>query len=291
MNVVVLGSSGQLASHLKEWLPHANFLSRAEVDLADGDALERTLRAARPTHIINAAAYTAVDRAESEPALAWAVNAEAPAAMARVANALDIPLVHISTDYVFDGRQSTPWRPDDAVNPINVYGRTKLAGEIAVKTLCRRHWILRTSWVFSEYGANFLKTMVRLAGERAELRVVEDQRGRPTYAGDLARLAVKLVEDGEARCAYGLYHATGGPVVSWRDFAETIVDVGTNAGVVPRRIPVIGIPSSDYPTPAMRPRNSALEPSEALAWSDELRFDWQAAVRRVIDKLAQSKAE
>jgi dTDP-4-dehydrorhamnose reductase len=288
MSGVVIGSSGQLASHLKELLPDARFLSRADVDLASSTQLERVLRDAKPTsYLVNAAAYTAVDRAESEPALAWAVNAAAPATMARVAQDLRIPFVHVSTDYVFSGEGDRPWRTDDPLRPVNAYGRTKLAGELAVQTLCSRHWILRTSWVFSEHGANFVKTMLRLAAERPELRVVADQRGQPTYAGDLARLVAALVsrpsEDDQAH--YGIHHATGGPAVTWRDFAETIVGMAFEAGLLKRRTPVIGIATSEYPTPAKRPANSVLQPSETLSKATQVDFDWQAGLQRMLQQL------
>ena len=292
MNVVVVGSNGQLARHLRDLLPDARFLSRADADLADLAGLRKALLAAQPSHIVNAAAYTAVDRAESEPELAWSINADAPAALAQIAHTLAVPLVHVSTDYVFDGNGTAPWRTDDAVNPLNVYGRTKLAGELAVRTLCARHWILRTSWVFSEYGTNFVKTMLRLARERSELRVVDDQRGQPTYAGDLAQLIARLVTDplaGET-FQYGVHHATGGPAVSWREFADAIVELGYRAGMLPRRVPVIGIRTAEYPTPARRPENSVLEPSTDLATLNMVRFDWRAGLERVIGALERSAA-
>lgn len=290
MSGLVIGSTGQLASHLRELLPQARFLSRADADLAHSTELAKVLHQANPSYIVNAAAYTAVDRAESEPHVAWAVNAEAPATMARVANALSIPLVHVSTDYVFDGTGERPWRTDDPVNPLNVYGRTKLAGELAVRTLCPRHWILRTSWVFSEYGANFVKTMLRLAGQGSQpLRVVDDQRGRPTYAGDLARLIAQLVAQpgGDETPRYGIHHATGGPAVSWREFAEVVVDRGFAVGLLKRRVPVVGIRTVDYPTPAKRPANSVLEPDEILAL-EPFQFDWRAGLERMMQRLSRT---
>jgi dTDP-4-dehydrorhamnose reductase len=286
MSVVVLGSRGQLASHLRDLMPKAVFLPRGEADLADAAALRKALLAAQPSCIVNAAAYTAVDRAESEPALAWVVNAEAPAVMARVANELGVPLIHVSTDYVFGGEAGNGWRVSDAVYPINTYGRTKLAGELAITTLCARHWILRTSWVFSEYGSNFVKTMLRLAAERPELRVVDDQRGRPTYAGDLARLVASLTASPET-LPYGLHHATGGSAVSWREFADSIVEVGYRVGLLAHRVPVRGIPTSDYPTPARRPANSVLEPDALPAGTV---FDWQAGLERVVGILKRTSA-
>jgi dTDP-4-dehydrorhamnose reductase len=289
MKLVVVGSSGQLATHLRELLPQARFLSRADADLSDASALEKTLRDAQPTCIVNAAAYTAVDRAETERALAWSVNAHAPGVMATVAASLDVPLLHVSTDYVFGGQSERPWRATDPVNPTSVYARTKLAGELAVSTLCARHWILRTSWVFSEHGTNFVKTMLRLAGQRSELRVVDDQRGRPTYARDLARLITETVSSPSPHevLPYGVHHATGGPAVSWREFADTIVDVGYRLGVLARKVPVIGITTAEFPLPAPRPANSVLEPGALPAG---IRFDWQAGLERAIGELKSMSA-
>jgi dTDP-4-dehydrorhamnose reductase len=284
MNLVVVGSTGQLARHLRELLPHARFLSRADVDLADPSRLEQALLAAQPSCIVNAAAYTAVDRAESEPALAWAVNAIAPALMAQTAEKLGVPLIHVSTDYVFGGQTQAPLRASDPVQPINAYGRTKLGGELAVAALCKQHWILRTSWVFSEHGANFVKTMLRLAADRPELRVVDDQHGKPTYAADLAQLVARLATTPAASSIlpYGVHHATGGPAVSWRQFADKIIDAGYGAGLLPRRVPVIGITTAEYPTPARRPANSVLE---AASLPEGTTFDWQAGLERVISAL------
>jgi dTDP-4-dehydrorhamnose reductase len=289
MSVVVLGSSGQLATHLREILPQARFLSRVDADLADAAALERALLAAQASFIVNAAAYTAVDRAESEQPAAWAVNAGAPAVMATIAAKLNVPLVHVSTDYVFGGHSDAPWRVNDPVNPVSVYARTKLAGELAVATLCARHWILRTSWVFSEHGANFVKTMLRLAAQRPELRVVNDQRGRPTYARDLALLIAKLASSSQpdAVLPYGLHHATGGPAVSWREFADAIVEAGYRLGVLAQKVPVIGITTAEYPTPAKRPSNSVLEPT---VYATGITFDWQAGLERVIANLKRIAA-
>jgi dTDP-4-dehydrorhamnose reductase len=289
MSIVVFGSSGQLATHLREFLPQARFLSRVEVDLTDAPAVQKALLDARPSFVINAAAYTAVDRAETEQPLAWAVNAAAPAAMATAAAKLDVPLVHISTDYVFGGHSDAPWRAHDPVNPASIYARTKLAGELAVSTLCARYWTLRTSWVFSEHGVNFVKTMLRLAAQRPELRVVDDQRGRPTYARDLARLIAKLATSAGPLdvLPYGVHHATGGPAVSWREFADSIVETGYRFGLLARKVPVIGISTAEYPTPARRPANSVLEPA---ALPEGITFDWQAGLERVMDNLKRTAA-
>ena len=289
MTVLVLGSTGQLASHLRETLPAATFWSRAEADLSDPESLPARIIALRPTAIVNAAAHTAVDRAESEPDLAWRVNAEAPAAMARAAQALDVPLIQVSTDYVFDGSKDGAYLVTDAVAPISVYGRSKLGGELAVQTLCQKHWILRTSWVFSEFGHNFVKTMLRLSRERETLTVVDDQHGQPTYAGDLARLIHGLLRDVGAApqnaLPWGLHHTGAGPVVTWRDFAETIVSRAGELGLIPRVPTVTGIPTSAYPTPARRPRNSVLAADASLAERYPGAFNWQAGLDTVLARI------
>jgi dTDP-4-dehydrorhamnose reductase len=286
MSALVLGASGQLGRHLRDLMPNATFWTRAEADLAEPASLERAIATVRPSIIVNAAAYTAVDRAESEPDLAWRVNAEAPAALARAAGTQNAKLIHVSTDFVFDGQNDRPYRETDPVGPINMYGRSKLGGELAVQSLCPRHWIIRTSWVFSEFGSNFVKTMLRLARERDELRVVDDQRGCPTYAGDLARLIHRLALDpNPAVLPFGIHHACGGPVVSWRGFAETIVEAAVDIGLLPRRVPVIAIATHEYPTAARRPRNSALEPSPLLARLEAVPFDWKAGLDGVLRHL------
>lgn len=281
MTILVLGHSGQLAQHLRVLLPEAVFWSRADADLSDPATLERAILNAAPRFIVNAAAYTAVDRAESERAQAWRVNAEAPAAIARAASALDIPLVHVSTDYVFDGRASAPYKEGDPTAPLSTYGATKLAGEIAVRTLAARYWILRTSWVFSEHGTNFVKTILRLAREKDVLKIVNDQRGRPTYAGDLAALVVALVRRPES-LPDGLYHVGGGPVVSWYEFAGSIVESAAKLGKLSRQPALKGIPTADYPTPAARPLNSVLESNPIVVERTGVPFDWEAGLQHVL---------
>ena len=288
MSIIVLGKSGQLASHLRDLMPEAQFWGRERFDISDTRGLEAALLHACPSAIINAAAYTAVDRAESEPALAWCINAEAPAAAARAAAALDVPLIHVSTDYVFDGRSSEPYTEDSPVNPLNTYGRTKLAGELAVASICPKHWILRTSWVFSEYGHNFVKTMLRLARERDTLRVVADQFGRPTYAGDLARLAVALADSDHIGdiWPHGIYHAVGGPVTSWHGFAGAIVSQAVQLGRITANPRVESISTLDYPTPAERPAQSVLLASERLHTLPNIaQFNWEKGLITTIQNV------
>ncbi len=286
MTGLVLGRSGQLARHLHDLLPEATYWGHAEHDLSEPDDLTEAITALRPNWIVNAAAYTAVDRAESEPDIAWRINVDAVAAAARSAAGLDIPFVHVSTDYVFDGLRKDAYPADAPTCPINTYGRTKLAGELAVESHLSNYWILRTSWVFSEHGANFVKTMLRVGAERDELRVVADQFGVPTYAGDLARVIAGLVAR-PAAVPSGIYHAVGGPAVSWFEFAEAIFAGAVAAGCLESLPRLEPIPSSEYPTPAARPANSRLVPSvEMLAQTAAM--DWTAGLQTAFTKLRKT---
>lgn len=287
MKPLILGSSGQLASHLRELLPGTAAWGRADLDLGSPETVAAAITEFAPTCIVNAAAYTAVDRAEVETETAWAINVTAVAEMARAAAKLGVPLIHISTDYVFSGKKPEPYLVDDDVAPINAYGRSKLGGELAVQSLCEQHFILRTSWVFSEHGSNFVKTMLRLAAERDTLRVVNDQFGVPTYAGDIARVVAALVAaDSRPELPAGVYHAVGGPAVSWQSFAEQIIAGAREAGVIDSDVRVIGIPSSEYPTPAARPSNSRLSASPELAAVLGVPLDWQKGLDQMLKRLA-----
>lgn len=298
MSIVVLGAGGQLATHLRTALPGAAFWGRDTLDMADARALETALVAAGPRAIVNAAAYTAVDRAESEPELAWRINAEAPAAASRAATKLGAVLVQVSTDYVFDGRAEAPYGEDTPVHPLGVYGATKLAGELAVRALCPHHWILRTSWLFSEHGTNFVKTVLRLAAGPTPLRIVSDQVGTPTYAGHLGRVIAALVPGPEHAAGmadaphlpYGTYHATGGPPVSWHAFAEHILRHAKACGLLPDSPPVLPIATADYPTAARRPRNGVLAPSVALNTLIGRDLDWREGLEQALDALKVKEA-
>lgn len=281
MTVLVLGSSGQLARHLRELLPDATYHGRDTLDLAEPANVTAAIEAARPSAIINAAGYTAVDKAEAEPLLAWRINAESVAAAARAATALDIPFVHVSTDYIFDGRKAAEYSEGDPPNPLNVYGASKLAGELATRMLCRKSWILRVSWVFSEHGTNFVTTILRLARTRDELRIVADQRGRPTYAGDLAAVIAALVRQPDL-LPFGTYNAVGGPIVSWYEFADMIVEQAFQSGMLAKRVPVQAITTAEYPTAARRPANSALEPSGELERALRTPMDWRKALQHLL---------
>jgi dTDP-4-dehydrorhamnose reductase len=287
MTILVLGSSGQLARHLRDLLPDATYCGRDSLDLAMPAAVAAKIEALKPSAIVNAAGHTAVDKAESEAAVAWRVNAESVAAAALAATKLDVPFLHVSTDYVFDGRKKADYVPQDATNPLGVYGATKLGGELAARALCKKSWILRASWVFSEHGANFVKTMLRLAATRDELRVVADQRGRPTYAGDLAAVIAAIVRRADERepLPFGTYHAVGGPTVSWCEFAELIVEQAFQRGMIAKRVPVRPITTAEYPTPARRPANSALDPSPELERATGIAIDWKKGLTATLTAL------
>ncbi len=288
MKVLVLGESGQLAFHLREEIPNATFWGRAQLDLASRPDIANAIETFAPSLIVNAAAYTAVDKAETERAAAWRMNAQVPAIVAETANALGVPLVHVSTDYVFDGRKTAEYATADPVGPIGVYGATKLAGELAVRALCATTWVLRTSWIFSEHGQNFVRTIVRLASTRDSLRVVADQHGRPTYAKHLARAIARIAASAgtDESVAFGLYHATGGPIVSWYRFAAEIVERAHALGLVAKRTAIAPITTAEYPTAARRPANSALAPSPEVTEHIGMDFDWRAGLERVLEKLA-----
>lgn len=277
--ILVFGRAGQVARELARLDPGALCLSRAAADLSAPGTCAEAIRSHRPAAVINAAAWTEVDRAEAEEAQARVINADAPAAMARACAALGIPLVHISTDYVFDGRGSVPFTPDHPPAPLNAYGRTKLAGEEGVRAAGSVHAILRTAWVFSAHGTNFVRTMLRLGAERDHLRVVADQVGGPTPARALAAACLQTVAALQADPAKtGTIHFCGAPETSWADFARAII---AEAGL-PCRIEDIA--TADYPTEAQRPLNSRLDCSglHALGLAQP---DWRAGLRETITEL------
>jgi dTDP-4-dehydrorhamnose reductase len=287
--ILVLGGSGQVGTELSRapvpdgWTVVAP--PRAACDLADAASV-RAIVAARPwAAVINAAAYTAVDRAETEPVEAWTLNALGPAVLAKATGEAGIPLVHVSTDYVFSGDLDRPYREDDTVGPVGVYGASKEGGEQAVRTGNPRHAILRTAWVVSAHRANFLKTMLRLAAEREEIRVVADQRGCPTSARDLARallaVARRLAEDPAA--STGTFHAVNAGETTWADFAAAIMAASAARGGPHARI--VPIATADYPTPARRPANSRLA-ADRLASAFDIRLrPWQEATDEIVSEL------
>ena len=279
MTLLVFGRTGQVARALARLAPEAVFLSRAEADLSDPAACAAAIRSHAPRAVINAAAWTAVDAAETQEEAATRVNAAAPGAMAQECAARGIPFLTISTDYVFDGSGSTPWMPDAPTGPLNAYGRSKLAGEEAVQAAGGTTAILRTSWVFSDQGANFLTTMLRLSETRDALNIVSDQIGGPTPAEAIAKAALKMtgaLQDGHPG---GTWHIAGRPFVSWADFAAWIFAC---AG---REVQITPIPTADYPTPAARPLNSRLD-CTTLARDFALgQPDWKAEARADVKRL------
>ena len=280
MRLLVFGQSGQVATELARRAPQAVFLSRDDADLAQPESCAEAIIAAAPQAVINAAAYTAVDRAENEENLATRINADAPAAMARACAGLGIPMVHVSTDYVFDGSGTAPRKPADPTGPLNAYGRSKLGGENGIRAAGGCYAILRTSWVFSAHGNNFLRTMLRLSETRDALSIVDDQVGGPTPAGAIAgaclTIAARLIENPDLS---GTYHFSGAPDVSWAGFARAIFAA---AG---REVAVTGMPTADYPTPAERPLNSRLDCTLTEAAFGLARPDWRAALPAILNEL------
>lgn len=283
MSVLVFGSTGQVARELKRQLPAALFLDRAACDLERQGAADAAIRSAGCKTVINVAAYTAVQAAERELERAQQVNAAAPAEMAAACAALSIPLIHVSTDYVFDGTGDTPWKPSDRCEPATVYGKSKLDGENAIRESGGPHVILRTSWVFSEHGGNFVRTMLRLSSERDALNVVSDQVGGPTSAGSIAaglkRIAEIVAADHEVT---GTYHFSGFPDVSWAEFARAIFQ---HAGAPTQ---VHDIATADYPSPVPRPLNSRLDCTATEAVFDIKRPRWQSDLAGVVARIRET---
>ncbi|MEO0370034.1 MAG: dTDP-4-dehydrorhamnose reductase [Pseudomonadota bacterium] len=281
MMILVFGTTGQVARSLADLQGDREiiFLGRNVVDLTAPEICAELILSKRPSVVLNAAAYTAVDLAEEEETLARTVNAVAPGTMAAACTDLGVPFCHVSTDYVFSGSGVNPYKTHDTTDPQNAYGRTKLAGEDAVRAAGGQYAILRTSWVFSEYGGNFVKTMLRLSETRNALNVVDDQIGGPTPARGIAEALLTVADalrDGQTG---GTYHYTGTPDVSWAAFARGIFD---RAG---RDITVTGIPTTDYPTPARRPLNSRLDCSAILADFGIKQPSWQAELDRILKDL------
>jgi dTDP-4-dehydrorhamnose reductase len=294
MTILLLGANGQVGWELRRALAPlgpVRALERAEADLADPDTLRRAVRETAPSLIVNAAAYTAVDRAEENEALAQAINADAPGLLAEEAKRLGIALVHYSTDYVFDGAGDRPATESDPTAPLNAYGRTKLAGEVAIRDSGCAHLILRTSWVYSMRGANFLLTVKRLAAELEEMRIVADQTGAPTWARGIAGATGLIL----ARCGApaetgilaekgGLYHLTASGETSWHGFAEAIVDWMRATDQPVRCKQVHPIPTSDYPTPARRPGNSLLNCAKLRETFGIAIPDWREQLGLCVDR-------
>ncbi|VVM48314.1 dTDP-4-dehydrorhamnose reductase [Pseudomonas fluorescens] len=286
MKILINGRHGQVSHELQQRLGAVGelvVLGRDQLDLAQPDQIRRQVQNIRPDLIINAAAHTAVDLAESEPQSAFAINAVAPGILAEEALALDIPLIHYSTDYVFDGTKAGPYNEDDTPNPLGVYGKSKLAGEQAIRDVQGKHLILRTSWVYSTHGRNFLLTMQRLLQEKPELRVVADQIGAPTWAGTIANSTLALIERWQTSqvANWGTYHLSAQGETSWFGFAQAIGEALRQQGKPCADL--LPIPSSDYPTPAARPLNSRLDCSRLQRDWGVSQPDWQTALRECLN--------
>jgi len=299
MKILLLGADGQLGYELHpacaplgEIMPYtytgqlAGRQHCGQIDFEKIGALDSLLREHRPALVLNAVAHTAVDRAEAEPAIAQRVNAEAVAELASACKREGAMLVHYSTDYVFDGHLRRPIREDDATGPVSVYGRTKLAGEQAIRDSGCRHMILRTAWIYGARGHNFLRTALKLAGEREELRIVNDQIGSPTPARWLASAtALALGKQPEAN---GTWHVVADGECSWHEFAMAIYGEALVAGILGKTPKLIGIPSHEYPTKARRPAYSRLDCSKFAADFGLRLPDWRAGLREVIGELAEA---
>lgn len=281
MKLLVFGKTGQVARELQRSAPDAIYLGREEADLMDPSACAAAVAAHDADAVINAAAWTAVDKAETEEAAAVTVNGDAPAAMALAAAAKGVPFLHISTDYVFDGAGERPFRPDHPTGPLGAYGRSKLAGEEGVRAAGGAHLILRTSWVVSAHGANFVKTMLRLGRERESLNVVADQVGGPTPAAAIAQALVTAAKAMTGGAPGGTHHFSGAPDTSWAGFARAIM---AEAGLACR---INDIPTSEYPTPAKRPLNSRLDCSAFTTAFGIPRPDWRDGLRAIVKELTQ----
>lgn len=279
---LICGANGQLGRELQAVIPAhttAKAFGHEALDITNRAAIERLLDAHAITTVINAAAYTAVDRAESEPELAQAINATAPANLAAACAERDLRLLHVSTDFVFAGSSGKPYAPGDATSPLGVYGASKRAGEVAVLEQAANAIVLRTGWVYSRYGHNFVKTMLGLINTRECLTVVEDQIGTPTWARGLAQCAWSLLAESSAQ---GIFHWSDAGACSWYDFACAIRDEALTLGLVERAADIVPIPAADYPTPATRPAYSVLDKSLTRATLGETGVHWRTNLRAML---------
>ncbi len=292
--ILVTGANGQVGWELlrraERYGVTAVGMERAQLDITNPSAVSAAVRNGAYHVVVNAAAYTAVDKAESEPEIAYAVNRDGPANLAQACAEADIPLMHISTDYVFDGTKKGAYTEDDPVCPVSVYGASKEAGERAVRDVLARHIVLRTAWVYGAHGHNFVKTMLRSAQERDELRVVADQWGCPTAAGDIAEAILTIINfytDDQA-LEWGTYHYCGDGPTTWQGFAEAIIAAAAASGG--RRVPVRPITRAEYPTPARRPANSVLDCAKIRATFGIAPKPWRDALKEVIHNVTHQNA-
>jgi dTDP-4-dehydrorhamnose reductase len=292
IKILLLGGSGQVGKAFQSLELGPSFElftpSSEEINLAKPDSIYAPIMQIEPDIIINCAAYTAVDNAETDQITAEQVNATAPGIIAKACQALDIPLIHISTDYVFDGKACAPYREEQITAPINIYGRSKLNGETLIAENCNKHLIIRTSWVFADEGTNFVRTMVRLGKERDELKIINDQTGSPTYAGDIAKAIEKLVGLSLKNdfIAWGTYHFSSKSPCSWYEFAHAIFAIAKEAGLVKDSCSLQPIPTSDYPTPAARPIYSVLDCTKIQSLGID-QPDWKTGLENMITHISR----
>ena len=292
--ILVTGRAGQLARALAALAGERSLpliaVARSELDISDAASIDRTVNTLHPRAIVNAAAYTLVDKAESERDLAFKINRDGAGQIARVAARLHVPFIHVSTDYVFDGKKATPYQEHDSPAPLSIYGRSKREGEIAVLDSYPAAVVLRTSWVYSPYAQNFVKTMLRLGQTRDLVRVVDDQYGAPTSARDLAQGIIKIIDQVQAdkdESRGGIYHLTAAGVTTWYGFAKAIFADWVSRG---EHVPKLeAIKTADYPTPAQRPANSQLDCSKAARVFGIRLPPWPEALRACLDELASGK--
>lgn len=288
MRVLITGCHGQVGTCLIEQLNHNEnttvlALDREHLDITNQDDVIAIISEFQPTIIINAAAHTAVDKAEEEVDLSYAINRDGPKYLAQAAQTIGAAILHISTDYVFEGNKVGDYIEADTTNPQGVYGESKLAGETAVSEACEKHVILRTAWVFGEHGNNFVKTMLRLGQNRDALSIVGDQFGGPTYAGDIANTLLQIakrIDQGDV-VEFGVYHYSGLPHVSWFDFANAIFDTAVEQKVLARKPNLTSITTEQYSTPAKRPSNSRLSNKKIMANFSIEASDWKAALNNI----------
>lgn len=289
MNILLIGSGGQVGQELRQTLTAIGTVtawSRVDCDLTQTASLVPQVLAQRPDVIVNAAAYTAVDQAEQEPDLAHQINGTAPGLLAQAAQAGGATLVHLSTDYVFDGQQNRPYHPDAPTHPLGVYGKSKLSGERAVRTGCDRHAIVRTAWVYGAKGkGNFVKTMLRLGAERETLKVVYDQVGCPTWSRDIAQAITHLIPQLEAS-TFGTYHFTNSGAISWYDFAVAIVEEAAALGWPLQVKTICPITTDQYPTLAQRPAYSVLGGEKLAALLPDTAPHWRTSLRTMLKELS-----
>jgi len=295
MRIIIFGAAGQVGSDCCDQLDRAGFkvipITRGEVDFANIKDIISAIDSHKPDMVINACAYTAVDKAESEAKLAEQINHLSVAGLARVCAEDDIPLIHLSTDYVFDGTGKVPYRETDPVKPLGIYGISKQKGEQAIQDSCQHFIILRTSWVFGQHGNNFVKTMLRVGAEREILKVVDDQRGRPSYVGDIVNSIQTFIEryQDKGKLPWGIYHCSSNGETTWYGFAEAIFSTALATGTLKKLPKVEPITSSEYPTPAPRPKYSVLSTEKLETFLGYNLPHWQQGLEKFFKQIKNNK--